>query len=72
MGSEGRAIIDRIKVLLGKEWAICLINDVGIKKATAYSWDANESPPKAPDLYRIAKYLKTTVEELVDGEVGEQ
>jgi hypothetical protein len=71
MSSEGRVIIDRIKKVLGDDWALKLIADLRLKKATVYAWDANESPPKAPDLVKIAKYLKTTAEELVDGEAGE-
>jgi hypothetical protein len=72
MSAEGHAILARIKGILGDEWAIKIIADLHLKKATVYAWDANESPPKAPDLVKIAKYLKTTVEELVDGEAGEQ
>jgi hypothetical protein len=72
MGSRERAIIDKIKVALGDEWAVRIIADLHLKKATVYSWDANQSLPKAFDLLKITKYLKTTVEELVDGEAGEQ
>jgi hypothetical protein len=72
MSSEGRVIIKRIKEALGEDWAIRLITDLRLKKATVYSWDANQSPPKVLDLLKIAKYLKTTIEELVDGEKGKE
>jgi hypothetical protein len=72
MGSRERAIIDKIKAALGDEWAIRIIADLHLKKATVYSWDANQSLPKAFDLLKITKYLKTTVEELIEGEAGEQ
>jgi hypothetical protein len=72
MSLEGRVILKRIKQALGEDWATKIIADLQLKKATVYAWDANESPPKALDLLKIAKYLKTTVEEIVGGEVGEQ
>jgi hypothetical protein len=72
MSLEGHVIVERIKKALGEDWAIKIIADLHFKKATVYAWDANESPPKVPDMVKIARYLKTTVEELVDGEAGEQ
>jgi hypothetical protein len=72
MSLEGRDIIGRIKRLLGEDWATKIIADLRLKKATVYAWDANQSPPKALDLLKIAKYLNTTMEELVGGESGEQ
>jgi hypothetical protein len=72
MSLEGRVIVGRIKKALGEDWAIKIIADLHFKKATVYAWDANEIPPKVPDMVKIARYLKTTVEELADGEAGEQ
>jgi hypothetical protein len=72
MSLEGHVILNRIKQALGEDWATKIIADLRLKKATVYAWDANESPPKALDLLKIAKYLKTTVEELIDGDAGAQ
>jgi transcriptional regulator with XRE-family HTH domain len=72
MASKERVIINRLKAALGDDWALKIIADLHIKRATVYAWDANESIPKVLDLIKIAKFLNTTVEELVDGEAGEQ
>jgi transcriptional regulator with XRE-family HTH domain len=43
----------------------------GVKKRTIDKWlSAEETEPKVNDLYKVCVVLKTTMEEIVDGESG--
>jgi transcriptional regulator with XRE-family HTH domain len=45
----------------------------GVKKRTIDKWvGSEETEPKVIDLYKVCVVLQTTMEELVDDEVGEQ
>jgi transcriptional regulator with XRE-family HTH domain len=45
----------------------------GVKKRTIDKWvGAEETEPKVLDLYKVCVALRTTIEEIVGGEAGEQ
>jgi hypothetical protein len=65
---------DRIKKLLGKmdKPDIWLIKGAGLGKTAIITGQTKKTSPSVDIAYRCAKVLKTTIEELVDGEAGEQ
>jgi hypothetical protein len=70
MNIASHAILKRIDdcLLEKKQGREALTIALDIPESTSSSW--RTSRPKADDIYRIARYLNKTVEELVDGEDG--
>jgi hypothetical protein len=65
---------DRIKRLLSTldEPDIWLIKNASLGKTAITNGQTKKTSPSVDIAYRCAKVLKTTIEELVDGEAGEQ